>query len=466
MKSKQLIILAFLLITIDSIAQIKLSALFSDHMVLQRNSLIDIWGTDKPNTKIIVKPDWGEKVTTTSDNEGKWKLQLKTNNAGGPYALSIIGSSKVIINDVLLGEVWICSGQSNMERTFRGNGKGEYVSESNKIVSQSTNPALRMFKVKNNFSPTPLDTCIGKWQQSTPEVTLNFSAVAYSYGKMLQETLGVPVGLILSSVGGTPAEAWTSKKTLNEGFPVFNSKINKTSNYTRSTPTALYNAMIHPLIPFAIKGVIWYQGETNRKNPEQYAKLLPALIKSWREDWGLGEFPFYFVQIAPFEYGETNSAFLREAQLKTMLSTPNTGMAVTLDIGDEFCIHPPIKKEVGERLGYWALAKTYGMKGIQFSGPVYKSMMIQKDSVYLNFDDASDGLCSFDKQLKDFTIAGSDKIFRKANATINKGRLVVWSDSVVSPIAVRYAWKNYVQGSLYNVAGLPASSFRTDDWNE
>jgi len=283
---------------------------------------------------------------------------------------------------------------------------------------------------------------------------------------MLQEGLDVRVGLISSRAGGTAAEAWTNKKTLNEGFPVFNSKINKTSNYGRSTPTALYNAMIHPLIPFAIKGVIWYQGETNRKNPEQYAKLLPALIKSWREDWGLGEFPFYFVQIAPFEYGETNSAFLREAQLKTMLSTPNTGMAVTLDIGDEFCIHPPIKKEVGERLGYWALAKTYGMKGIQFSGPVYKSMMIQKDSVYLNFDDASDGLCSFDKQLKDFTIAGSDKIFRKANATINKGRLVVWSDSVVSPIAVRYAWKNYVQGSLYNVAGLPASSFRTDDWNE
>jgi len=466
MRSKQIFILVFLLNTVVCTAQTKLSALFSDHMVLQRNTLVFIWGTDKPNTKIIVKTDWGEKGTVISDNRGKWRLQLKTNNAGGPYTIRINGSSKVIINDVLLGEVWLCSGQSNMARIFRGNGKGEYVSGSNKIVSQSTNPALRMFTVKNNFSPTPLDSCIGKWQQSTPEVTLNFSAVAYSYGKMLQETLGVPVGLILSSVGGTRIESWTSKKALNEGFPIFNSKIDNISKFGGNTPTALYNAMIHPLIPFGIKGVIWYQGETDRNNPEQYAKLFPAMITSWRKEWNLGEFPFYFVQIAPFEYGETNSAFLREAQLKTMLTTPNTGMAVTLDIGDELCIHPPIKKEVGERLGYWALAKTYGMKGIQSSGPVYKSLRIQKDSVYLNFDYAADGVCSLGRQLRDFTIAGADRVFHTAKAQIVRGSLVVLSDSVTSPIAVRYAWKNYVEGSLFNVAGLPASSFRTDDWEK
>lgn len=444
-------------------AQTKVSTLFGNHMVLQQNSEVSIWGNDLPNTKIEIHASWGEDNTVYSDDDGKWKLQLTTKEAGGPYTLKIHGTEKIQLHDVLLGEVWLCSGQSNMQMPVKGF-NGQPVNKSNDIILNSSNTALRLFHVKRNMSKKPLENIEGTWQSSSPEVVRDFSAVAYMYGKMLQEKLNVPVGIICSSVGGTRIESWISKETLSR-----NSDHNihtTTTEIDRNTPSVLYNAMIHPLIPYGIKGVIWYQGESNRRNYKDYKTLFPAMINSWREQWNR-EFPFYFVQIAPFEYRpDVNSAYLREAQLHTMLNTKNTGMAVTMDIGEQSCIHPAKKIEVAKRLTYWALAKTYDIKGIEYSGPVYTSMEIQDNKVKLNFEHSPNGLSNLGKELKHFTIAGKDKIFYPATAEITKGILRVSSTQVPHPVAVRYAWENYADGCLFNLAGLPASSFRTDQWEE
>ncbi|MBC9798587.1 sialate O-acetylesterase [Sinomicrobium weinanense] len=460
-----LLILLFLGISAATDAQTKVSSLFSDHMVLQQNSEVALWGTDKPGTKIEADAGWGGKSTVVTDKHGKWKLSLKTEKAGGPYTVEIRGTEKILLEDVLLGEVWLCSGQSNMEMPIKGF-RGQPVNGSNDLVLNSSNPQLRLFHVGRNMSREPLDSCEGTWQQSSPEAVLKFSAVAYLYGKMLQEKINVPVGIICSSFGGTRAEAWTRKKTLaDEGFGTDTK--DHTEKINKNDPSVLYNAMIHPLIPYGIKGVIWYQGESNRGNHGQYAKLFPTMINSWRKEWNSGEFPFYFVQIAPFEYKpDINSAFLREAQLHALQNTSNTGMAVTLDIGEKHCIHPAEKEEVAKRLSYWALAKTYGYKGIQYSGPVYKSMEVKGSEIHLHFDYAPDGVSSFGKALDHFTIAGADKVFYPAKAEIKRGELIVSSDQVARPVAVRYGWENYLEGCLFNLAGLPASSFRTDHWED
>lgn len=442
-------------------AQTNVSSMFSNHMVMQRNSEVAIWGEDKPNTKISIEAGWGENVTTIADTEGKWKVFLTTHDAGGPYKLDIKGSEQIQISDILLGEVWLCSGQSNMEMPLKGF-KGQPVYGSNQEILNSLNSELRFFTVERNISTKPLEYCNGQWELSTRETSAEFSAVAYFYGKMLQKQLQVPVGLICSSWGGTPAEAWTPRNVIVSDFKEFESELNDESSYYQKTPTGLFNGMINPLIPFTMKGVIWYQGEGNRFNTEQYTKLFPAMIKSWRDRWNLGDFPFYFVQISSLEWGGEQWVELRESQLKTMLTVPNTGMAVTLDIGQKYCIHPPKKKEVGERLAYWSLAKTYGYKGIQFSGPVYKSMEIKDAKAYLSFDYAPDGVCSMEQKLENFEISGADQVFYPAKAEIKKGQLIVWNDEVKEPTIVRYGWKSYLNGCLFNTAGLPASSFRTD----
>ncbi len=446
-------------------SQTKLASLFKDHMVLQQNSNAVVWGWDKPNTRINISAGWGGQYSTMSDDKGKWKFLIKTEKAGGPYELQIKGSETIIISDVLLGEVWLCSGQSNMEMPLKGFA-GQPIIGSNDFVLDSKNHNIRLFNVNRSISSVPLETCEGSWNESTPNNVLNFSAVAYLYGKILQENLGVPIGIICSSVGGTRAEAWTDKETLTDKKFGFDIKMDTSTRVgDKNGPARLYNGMIHPLIPFTIKGAIWYQGEANIRTTDQYATLFPAMINSWREQWNIGDFPFYYVQIAPFKYGsDVNSAYLREVQLKSMETVPNSGMAVTLDIGDEFCIHPAEKFKVAKRLSYWALAKTYGYKGLQFSGPVYKSMEIENNKITLNFDYAPNGVINFNKPLNHFTIAGKDKVFYPAKAEITRGKLTVYSKLVPNPVAVRYCWDNYVEGTLYNLAGLPASSFRTDNW--
>ncbi|MGA9639246.1 sialate O-acetylesterase [Flavobacterium sp.] len=467
MKINKYIPFLFFIACTTMTAQTKLAGVFGSHMVLQRESNVAVWGIDKPNTIINIEGSWGQKAKTTTDSNGHWQTKIKTNVAGGPYKMTVSGSKKVVLEDVLLGEVWLCSGQSNMEMPLRGFQR-QPVYGSNDFILKSTNSQLRFFEVKRQLALTPQEKLAGgEWQISSPATAPDCSAVAYFYGKMLQETLHVPVGLITSSWGGTVAQAWTSPETLKNNFPEIGLNANTKENLNQNTPTALYNGMIHPLIPFGIKGVIWYQGEGNRSKPEQYATLFPALITNWRTDFKQGDFPFYFVQIAPFAYSKNeNAAFLREAQLKTMLTTKNTGMAVTMDIGEEYSIHPAEKQKVGQRLAYWALAKTYGIKGIQYSGPVYKSMVVQESKVLLSFDYAPSGVFSKDKKLEGFQIAGEDKIFHPASVKIVKGQLEVWNDTILKPVAVRYGWVNYIEGSLFNTFGLPASSFRTDTWDK
>ena len=457
---KKLIIVFIILVCNTISAEVTPNSLFQNNMVLQRNKPIAIFGhaTSEETISVIFKT----KTYITKVKNGKWSVFLDKSEAGGPYTLIIQGENKVVLSNILVGEVWLCSGQSNMEMPVHGN-KGQPINGSNLAILNSENSQIRLFKVGKKIASEPLNSCEGEWTLAKPETVKGFSATAYFFGKMLQETLNIPIGLINSSWGGTPAEAWTPKDIIDSQFNDFTGW-NKDESKPQKNPSVLYNGMIHPLKPYTIKGAIWYQGEANKNYYQNYTHLFSSMIKSWRTNWNQGEFPFYFVQIAPLGWGGDNQAFLREAQLKTMLAVSNTGMAVTLDIGEKENIHPAEKQKVGERLALWALAKDYGYKNIQYSGPVYKSMSVTENKVTIEFDYATNGLATFVKALGDFKVAGKDKIFHVADAILLKGKLIVWSDKVEHPIAVRYGWEDWVDGCLFNTAGLPASSFRTDNW--
>src|SRR5690554_1276320 len=448
-----------------SFAAIRFPSVIGDRMVLQRNSTVSLWGWADKGERISVQVSWnpGESYSVTASSDGSWGVKVKTPDAGGPYELIFQSADdRKVIKDVLIGEVWVCSGQSNMEMPLKGF-TSQPVYGGNDLIAQSHNARIRLFTVRRNISQMPLDDCQGAWVLSESKETMNFSAVAYIYGAYLYKILNIPIGLIHTSWGGTPAEAWTDRETLERSFKEIPLQLIENSKHR--SPAVLYNAMLHPLIPYGIRGVIWYQGEGNRMNPEQYGRLFPAMITNWRQKWGIGEFPFYFVQIAPYKCDSgKNSAELREAQLKTMLSVPNTGMAVTMDAGEYHTIHPGNKIAVGKRLAYWALAKTYHIEGIEYSGPVFKSMKVEDGKAVLDFDFAENGLTSLGKPMEGFSIAGNDQKFYPARALIKGKNVIVSSDSVPAPVAVRYGWENYLEGHLYNNAELPASSFRTDNW--
>lgn len=457
------ILLLFVFITT---AQTRLPALFSDNMVLQQQQLTSIWGMDNPGTKISVSGSWGKSAKTICDEKGYWKLKLQTPMAGGPYNLQIKGTKEIIMKNILIGEVWFCSGQSNMEMPVKGY-SNQPVIGSNEAILNSTNDKIRFLNTSRTVSLSKLYEVKGEWKEASPATTGNFSATAYFFARKIHSVLGVPVGIIQSAWGASAIESWMDAESL----AAFKNKIIPDTipvKEPQRVPTIMYNSMLHPYIGYTIKGVLWYQGESNRDNANEYLSLFTSMIKSWREQWNQGDFPFYFVQIAPFEPGKVNAAFLREAQFKTMQSVKNSGMAVTMDIGDQNIIHPSKKEEVGNRLAYWALAKDYHINGIAYSGPVYQKMeKVADNKILLTFDYCDEGLTSFGKPLTDFEIAGEDKIFYPAEAKINndkKGTLLAWSNSVKDPVSVRYAFKNWAIGSLYNTQGLSASSFRTDDW--
>lgn len=496
---KTLIAIVLILITTTAAAQIKLPAVISDNMVLQQQTQAPIWGWADPAEKITVKAGWNKKAyKTTADKNGKWAVKIKTPKAGGPYDLTIAGENSVTIKNVLIGEVWVCSGQSNMQWSM---GKAENGKEH---IAAANKPNIRLFTVSRAIAGEPKDDCEGNWSQCTPKTVAQFSAVAYFFGKHLQDELDIPIGLINTSWGGTPAEAWTRKEILEKDkdlIPILQrheqwvenlpnvkkaypkelikwkekvkiaeekgqkkpKKLRIPSERHQTSPSSLYNAMISPLIPFSIKGAIWYQGEGNVSRAYQYRKLFPAMITNWRKDWKQGDFPFYYVQIAPFNYGKNPSQELREAQRLT-LSLKNTGMAVTMDIGIPKDIHPTNKLDVGKRLALWALAKNYGKKDIIYSGPLYKSMKRQGDKIRLYFNHTGSGLLAKDGPLNNFTIAAKDGRFKAAQAQIDGNTILVSSPEIKRPVAVRFAWSNAAQPNLFNKEGLPASSFRTDNW--
>ena len=450
------------------LAVVRLPQIFGSRMVLQQRSRIAFWGWADPDELVRVQAGWlGRPVTARAGSDGRWQMSLKTAAAGGPYQLVVEGSNRIELDDILLGEVWLCSGQSNMEFTIAmlGGWPGFYQADHDDLV-QNEYPLLRFFTVDKMTSPVPLDSCSGAWQRPSPDVVENSSAAAFFFGRELVRELRVPVGLVVASWGGTPAEAWTPLPALqhNRRLAKFLTDPNHNPDFDfPTTPAILYNGMINPLLAAPVRGVIWYQGESNRNDPQEYEELMTALIASWRRAWK-SDLPFYFTQLAPFDYGDTHSAALiQEAQRQT-LAVPHTGMAVTADIGDPQDIHPRNKRDVGRRLALWALARTYGVELPAFSGPLYRKMEREGRAIRIWFDHAEGGLQAGAEGPGELLIAGADRRFVPAEFRIEGSTLLVWSEQVAKPLAVRFAFGNTAAVRLYNRAGLPASPFRTDRW--
>jgi sialate O-acetylesterase len=457
-------------------AQVKLPAIVSSNMVLQRNTTIKLWGWAGANEKISIKTSWLKSpIMIQADTEGNWKIDAKTTDSKEPQTIAIKSkTSDIVLENIVFGEVWLCSGQSNMEMSMQGY-MGQPVYGSSDAIAKSNNPNLRLFNVtKYSGSKTPLKDVekYTAWQKASPENVANFSAVAYFFGSQLQEILDVPVGIINSSWSGSCVEAWISTEVMST-FQKVDLKEVDISIKPKEIPTVLYNSMINPLIPYTIKGMIWYQGESNKGEPEKYKKLFPAMVQDWRTRWGIGNFPIYYTQIAPYSYegngfltADKNSAFIREAQYQCLDLIPNSGIAITLDIGTKDCIHPPKKKEVADRLLYNALNQTYNFKTIEYAGPTFDTMEIKDGGLNLKFKNATNGLYAYES-LQNFEIAGNDKVFYPANAKIiDRKTVIVASEKVPNPVAVRYGWDNWVVGTLFGTNMLPVPSFRTDNWND
>ncbi len=473
LKISSIILILIFLNTLSVSAKITLPDIIQSNMVLQQKSKVLLWGEARSNAEVTIKASWSKKLYKTKSNaDGSWRITVQTPAAGGPYDITFNDGTRLKIKNILIGEVWLCSGQSNMEIPVVGYSYWPApILHSNDILFNSNNSQIRLYKVEKAFSKKPLKDCKGIWQESNPQTVREFSAVGYLYAKLLQQKLKVPVGIIEAAVGATVIETWMSKNSLAEVPEVKLSYKPDSSKIDMNDPSVAFNAMINPLTEFRIKGVIWYQGEQNWVDPKYYNKLMVAMVKGWRKLWGQGNFPFYYVQIAPYKYPYDRNLvpYLREEQLKAMNEIPNCGMVVSLDVGSEYTVHPPNKLIISKRLLYWALAKTYGWKGLAYCGPIYKSMKIKGNSIEVFFNYDSTGLTSYGKKLSCFKIAGKDKKFYQASARISRDKLgtdivIVHSDSVKTPIAVRYGFKDWVKGDLYNNMGLPASPFKTDNW--
>ena len=436
---------------------ISLPEIFSDNMVLQQKSDVTIWGWAKTGEKVVLKADWlNSEISTTVDNQGKWKLILKTPEAGGPYHILLKGYNEVVLKNVLIGEVWLCSGQSNMEWSAAMG-----INNAEEEIKNANYQEIRFFSVYHATSQYPQDHFTGEWTTCTSESMRNFSVLAYLYARKLHEALGVPIGVINSSWGGTPAEAWMPEDVIKkDDFLREAASKQQPVPWGPVEPGRIYNSMISPLIPFRIAGVLWYQGEANTVNAYAYKELLSALIQSWRTSWGY-EFPFYYAQIAPYKYGSPNEGVeVREAQRK-VLSVPNTGMVVLSDIGDTTNIHPKNKQDAALRFANLALNRYYSKIKTEDSGPLYKDMRIEKNKVTLSFDHA-EGLYAKGDKLNCFEVAGQDKIYYPATAKIKDNQVIVQSDKVKIPVSVRFAWSNTATPNLFNGANLPASCFKAE----
>jgi sialate O-acetylesterase len=492
-------LLAGLLLAAPASADVRLASVFGDGMVLQRGVPVPVWGT--ADTGEEVRVTLGDRVAQAkADSEGRWKATLEPLEAGRGLELVAAGRNRVAARDVRVGEVWVCSGQSNMEWPVERSAGAE------EEVARPADPDLRLLVVPHRVSGEPQREFDARWVETSPRSVPAFSAVALAFGRELRSSLGVPVGLIQSTWGGTPAEAWTprrgleadevlrpilerweknlaeypeAKKRFEEETARWKEASSKAKGEGKPGPRApapppgpdhphrasgLWNGMIAPLVPFAIRGTIWYQGESNASRAWQYATLFPQMIGEWRQAWAQGEFPFLFVQLANFRPEEKTDgvtwAELREAQRRT-LSLPHTAMAVTIDIGESGDIHPRNKKEVGRRLSLAAKARVYGLEGVD-SGPLFRSESVEGDALRLHFDHAGGLVAKGD--LVGFEVAGEDRRFHPAQARIDGETVLVTSPEVPRPVAARYAWADDPPVSLFNAAGLPASPFTTNDW--
>ena len=504
MKTTRFLALTFSLAGLagTAFAAVKLPAIISDNMVLQQDTPAGVWGWADPGEKVTVKFG-GKSAETVADAVGKWSVKLDGLVAGTTGELSVAGKNALTIKNVTVGEVWVCSGQSNME--FHVSGAKDFAEE----AKAADFPMIRMYTVQKNPKTEPVEETVGKWEICTPQTVGNFSAVGYFFGRRLYQTLQQPIGLIHTSWGGTPAEFWTPKPVLTANpaykpfldgwekavatYPEAKAKYEadlaawKEATKTPPAPGAtvpqqpraprggdafgspgcLYNGMIAPILPYTIRGAIWYQGEANAGQPDLYKKLFPMMIRSWRQAWKIEEFPFLFVQLANFmqrheQPADTNWARLREAQLET-LDLPHTGMAVAIDIGEGDNIHPKNKQDVGLRLALWAEATVY-YRDHEYTGPLPGGFQVEDGKARLTFRNGEGMKASDGGKIKGFAIAGEDKKFAWADAEIQGDHVVVSSAAVPKPVAVRYAWDDNPECNLINGTGLPASPFRTDEW--
>jgi sialate O-acetylesterase len=488
----------FFALSTAAFADVKPSQLFSDHAVLQSGMPVPVWGTADPGEHVTVKLGQ-RKQSAVTGADGKWMVKLGKLAPGGPFTMTIAGKNTIVVNDVLIGEDWIGSGQSNMAFTVSKK-VASYAGmlDEDKEIAAANYPQLRIFMAVSNKTYEPQSEIKGEWRIATPENAPAFSAVAYLFGRNLNQALKEPVGMVVVAFGASTAESWISRSAVSgdpqtkpmldhfdDLYNFYKSHPNATTDQAppspqtinarpskpgplrdpvqdQHQPTVLYNGMVHPIIPFAMRGVIWYQGESivgGKAGVALYPHVMETLVQDWRAEWGEGNFPFYCVQLPPLK-NTSNNPMVREGQAK-LLSLPNTGMAVTLDVGDPNNVHPKDKEPVGDRLSRIALAKVYGKK-IEFSGPVYAGMKIEASHAVVSFTHA-DGLAGKGGSLQWFQIAGADGVFVDAVATVQGNTVVVQSDQVPSPAFVRYAWDNYPQGAnLVNAAGLPAAPFRSD----
>ncbi len=499
MKKSVSILFASLTLGLSTRADVKLPAIFSDHMVLQRDAEVPVWGWAAPGEKVTVSIA-GQTANATAGKDGKWQVDLAPMIPGRTHTLTVQGKNTLTMKDVLIGDVWLGSGQSNMAmKVFASNDP-----EKEKTVANY--PRIRMFTVSSSTALEPQEDCRGSWAVCSPVTVGAFSATAYFFGRELHDKLNVPIGLINSSVGGTPIESWTSlaaQKRNKELTPLMSQLETQVSNYNPAEekikfekalaawegraakakaagkkaprkprlagppmlnsayPGALFNGKISPLVPYALKGAIWYQGERNSGpgNAELYRHQLPLLISDWRTRWALGDFPFAWVQLPNFNAAARDWPTIRESMLLT-LKTPNTGMAITIDVGDPKDIHPKNKQAVGKRLAMWALGDVYKFD-IATSGPLPEKLAIKDGKVTVTFDHTNGGLRAKEGELKGFEIAGADGKWHPAKASVHHEICVVaHSDQVKDPKAIRYAWSDNPTCNLYNGAKLPASPFR------
>ncbi|MBR5175737.1 MAG: sialate O-acetylesterase [Bacteroidales bacterium] len=476
---KYILPLALALIgTIHLDAKVTLPSFFSDNMVLQRNTEAAIWGWTDTGGKVTITTTWtGVKFTATPDADGKWITRIPTPEAGGPYKIFISDgdkSERCELKNVLIGEVWFCSGQSNMEMPVRGYGGQPAAGGADMIIKAKAKTPIRICNITRKASLTPLQECEGSWMEHTPEAVAPTSATAYFFASKLQEILDIPVGIIVSCWGGSTIETWMSRETLaskfGQEFDLSFLDGSELKSPQFQTPCTLFNGQVAPLVPFSIGGMIWYQGEANRGRCEQYIRLQKAYVEMMRDLFESPDAPFYFVQIAPYPYGEPDgwtSGYFCEAQRKSVDVIPNSGMAATVDIGEFGTIHPCKKQEVGNRLAYLALVKHYGFKGINPESPSYESVKFENGEAVVTFKMDDRGLSPGGVNVEGFEIAGADKVFHPASAHVElwNNKVVVSSPDVPDPVAVRYCFRNWGVGTLFNNYGIPVGPFRTDDWN-
>ena len=454
-------------------AKVKPAGIISDNMVLQQQTQVALWGTAEAGSKVVIMPGWTkDRTSVKADDKGKWFAEVDTPNASlTPYDIVFDDGEKTVVKNVLIGEVWLCSGQSNMGMQMSGYNNQPVEGSTADIVRAKPSVPIRMCTVPRSTPLAELEDCEMEWLEHTPQNVNTCSAAAYYFAKLINEVLEVPVGLVMPYFGGSPISAWMNKETVQTRFPKLDiSYIDKGEmpEVPSKKPVLLFNGMIAPIVPFTVKGLLWYQGCEDAGKNRMYRKMQAVYVQMMRELFRNPDMPFYFAQLAPFNNRNPEGleyAYLREAQMLSLNDIKNSGMVTTMDLGHPTCIHPPKKKEVGERFAYLALTRTYGMTGLYFDAPIYRNVEFKDGNSYVYFKVGGRGVGPRNEILKGFEVAGEDRVFYPATAeTTKRDCIVVKCPQVKEPVAVRYGFRNWCEASVFSTAGIPASPFRTDNW--